>query len=116
MTSSGKAEHPQDALETAPDHHTVLLENERVRVLDTRLRAGEKTPIHSHEWPAALYILGWSDFVRRDADGNVVLDSRKEMATPSPGAVLWGPALAPHCVENVGDSDLHVIAVELKPQ
>jgi hypothetical protein len=26
---------------SAPDHHTILLENEHVRVLDTRLAAGQ---------------------------------------------------------------------------
>ena len=29
--------HPLDAMAAAPDHHKVLLENDKVRVLDTRL-------------------------------------------------------------------------------
>ncbi len=114
MSEDGKPRHPLDALAAAPDHHVVLLENDRVRVLDTRLPAGERTPIHSHEWPATLYILSWSDFIRRDADGKIILDSRTGMTRPEPGATLWGAPLAPHFVENIGDADLHVIAVELK--
>ena len=37
-----------DAVVAAPAHHEVLLENERVRVLDTRLGLGETTPGHIH--------------------------------------------------------------------
>ena len=65
-----------DAMIAAPDHHEVLLEDDRVRVLDTRLGPGERTPVHTHASPAALYVMSWSDFLRRDADGNLIVDSR----------------------------------------
>jgi len=106
---------PMDAMSAAPDHHSVLLENDQVRILDTRLGPGEQTPIHTHQWPAALYVLGWSDFIRRDASGTVLADSRTMASAPKPGEALWLPPLTPHQVENVGDADLHIIAVELKP-
>jgi quercetin dioxygenase-like cupin family protein len=63
-----------DALVAAPDHHTLLHENDRVRVLDTCIRPGDQTPVHTHRWPAALYILSWSQFVRYDDKGTVLLD------------------------------------------
>ncbi len=107
------ASHPLDAMSAAPDHHGVLFENERVRVLDTKLPAGERTPVHAHEWPAALYVLSWSDFVRRDAEGAILVDSR-EREQPVPGASLWIDPLPPHSVENVGAANLHIIAVEVK--
>lgn len=103
-----------DAMITAPDHHEVLLENDRVRVLDTRLRSGERTPVHTHRWPATLYVMSWSDFLRRDADGNVLVDSRSWDHQPAPGEALWLPPLAPHSVENIGKSELRLVAVELK--
>jgi quercetin dioxygenase-like cupin family protein len=106
--------HPLDAMTAAPDHHTIILENERVRVLDTWLGPGRRTPIHAHQWPSTLYVLSWSDFVRRDAEGNVLVDSRSWDSRPEPGAALWSAPLMPHWVENVGDRDLHVLAVELK--
>lgn len=112
--ASGQLPGALDAMVAAPDHHDVLLENERVRVLDTRLGPGERTPVHTHCWPAVLYVLGWSDFVRHDPDGNVILDSRAKGLQPAIGSVLWSAPLQPHFVENVGDSDLHIIAVELK--
>ena len=103
-----------DAMTAAPDHHDVLLENERVRVLDTRLGPGESTPVHTHCWPAVLYVLGWSDFIRHDADGNVILDSRAKAMKPAIGSALWSGPLQPHFVTNVGDGELHIIAFELK--
>ena len=34
---------------------------------------------------------------------------------PAQGGALWSAALPPHYVQNVGDRDLHIIAVEMKP-
>jgi hypothetical protein len=103
-----------DALAAAPDQHTVLLENDAVRVLDTRLRAGDRTPVHTHQWPSVLYVLSWSDFVRCDATGDVLIDSRTFSVKPVDGATLWSDALPPHSAQNVGSRELRVIAVELK--
>jgi hypothetical protein len=102
-----------DALVAAPRHHVLLFENEAVRVLDTCVPAGEVVPLHTHRWPAALYLLSWSDFVRRDADGTVLLDSR-EMKRPAEGAAFWSPATPPHTLENLGAAELRLICVELK--
>ena len=107
------ASHPLDAMTAAPNHHHILFENDSVRVLDTKLPAGERTPVHAHEWPAALYVLSWSDFVRRDVEGTVLVDSR-ERPRPEAGTGLWIDPLPPHSVENVGTADLHIIAVEVK--
>ena len=107
------ATHPLDATAAAPDHHSILFENDHVRILDTKVRAGERTPIHAHEWPAALYVLSWSDFIRRDQAGTILVDSR-DRPKPRTPAGLWINPLPPHSVENIGSSDLHIIAVEVK--
>ena len=106
--------HSLDAMSAAPDHHEVLVENDRVRVLDTRLGPGERTPVHVHQWPAVLYIMSWSDFVRYDPEGNVLVDSRNMASSPGAGTALWSAPLVPHYVHNIGRQLLHVIAVELK--
>jgi quercetin dioxygenase-like cupin family protein len=103
-----------DAMVAAPDHHEILLENDRVRVLDTRLAPGERTPVHTHASSAALYVMSWSDFLRRDADGDIIVDSRTWERQPVVGEALWLPPLSPHSVENVGTAELRLIAVELK--
>jgi quercetin dioxygenase-like cupin family protein len=103
-----------DAMVAAPAHHVVLLENDEVRVLDTRLEPGQRTPVHTHRWPSVLYVIGWSDFVRRAPDGTVLVDSRDSKEKPGPGTTIWSAPLPPHSAENVGDGVLRVIAVELK--
>jgi mannose-6-phosphate isomerase-like protein (cupin superfamily) len=108
------ATHALDAMAKAPDHHSILLDNARVRILDTRVEPGQRTPVHAHEWPAALYVLSWSDFVRYDPDGKVLLDSRTFPSPPEVGSALWGGPIGPHFVENVGNKPLHILAVELK--
>ena len=108
--------HVLDAMVAASQHHALLLENGSVRVLDTRVGPGERTAVHAHEWPAALYVLSWSDFVRYDPEGNVLLDSRTMATRPAAGSALWGPPIGPHYVVNVGHADLHVLAVEIKGQ
>ena len=102
-----------DALIAAPRHHVLLFENDAVRVLDTTVSPGQIVPLHTHRWPAALYLLSWSDFVRRDAEGVVLMDSRT-MSKPAVGAAMWSPAIPPHTLENVGDAELRVIGLELK--
>jgi hypothetical protein len=102
-----------DALQAAPRYHTLLFENELVRVLNTSVPPQETVPLHTHRWPAALYILSWSHVVRRDAEGSLMSDSRL-VGRPSDGIALWSGPLPPHTLENVGDSELRVISVELK--
>jgi len=116
MSSSDSDPWPEhlDALVAAPEHHTLLFENDVVRMLDTHIKAGDRTPVHTHRWPAALYILSWSSFVRWDARGEIVLDSRIVPSLANAPQALWSQALVPHSLENVGASDLHVISVEIK--
>jgi hypothetical protein len=102
-----------DALTAAPEHHTLLFENEHVRTLETRIRPGDLVPLHTHRWPSVLHVLAWSDCVRRDAEGRVVMDSRLSGAG-APPAVLWSPALPPHSLENVGSMEMRIVSVELK--
>lgn len=105
--------HPLDAMTAAPHHHVVLLENEHVRVLDTRLGPGQRTPVHTHQWPATLYVLSWSEFVRYDPEGHILLGSRN-ISRPAIGSAIWASPLPPHYVQNIGDAQLHIIAIELK--
>ncbi|HEU5458796.1 MAG TPA: hypothetical protein VFU68_09280 [Terracidiphilus sp.] len=102
-----------DALIAAPNHHTLMYENDAVRVLDTRIPAGDTVPVHTHCWPSVLYVIEWSDFVRRDADGRVMVDSRKGKPIPNESA-LWTEPMPPHTLENVGTNELRVLSVELK--
>jgi hypothetical protein len=103
-----------DAVAAAPRHHRVMLENESVRVLETIIEPGEIVPLHTHRWPATMYLVSWSDFVRRDELGNVTLDTRELESHPLVGEASWLPPLGPHTLENVGEGTIHAITVEVK--
>lgn len=104
-----------DAAIAAPDHHKVIFENERVRVLELKVEPGETVPIHTHRWATVNYVLSHSDFLSRDADGQVKLDSRADVSGVKEGAVFYLPPNPPlHSVENIGADDLRGITVELK--
>jgi quercetin dioxygenase-like cupin family protein len=102
-----------DALTAAPRHHKLVLDNERVRVLDTRIPPGEVVPVHTHRWPGVYYTIAGGDFVRYDAEGKVLFDSRTDLNTVRPAAQFI-ESLPPHSVENVGNSEIHLISVEMK--
>lgn len=103
-----------DALMAAPDNHTVLLENECVRVVHTRILPGQTVPVHTHRWPSVLFILTWSDLVRRDHLGNVIPDTRQALQVPKLNTPAWQEPLPPHSAENIGDAEINTVQVEIK--
>ncbi len=96
----------QDPVKVAPNNNKVLLENDQVRVLDVRIKPGEKEPMHSH--PASVgYFL--SDFKVK----YTYPDGKTEVREGTAGQARWREALT-HAVENVGTTELHVVTIELK--
>lgn len=104
-----------DALIAAPDHHTLLFENDRVRLIQTRILPGQIVPLHTHRWPAVLLMSSWSHFIRRDASGNVVLDTRQSSEIPELNSPISLDPLPPHTVENVGEQEIDNLQLEIKP-
>ncbi len=45
-----------DAVVAAPDHHKVLFENERLRVLEVTLEPNDEEPVHHHRWPSVFVL------------------------------------------------------------
>jgi hypothetical protein len=103
-----------DALQAAPQQHRLMLENEHVRVLDTCVRPGETVPLHTHHWPAVLHLTSWSDFIRRDEKGQVLVDTRGKPPPASVPLTIWSPPLPLHTLENVGTTELRAWSVEIK--
>ncbi len=96
----------QDPVPTYPDNYKVLAENDRVRVLDFKLRKGAKENFHSH--PAAVtYVLAPFKIRFTFPDGTTRIREAKA------GDVFFGEALV-HASENIGDTDAHGILVEMK--
>ena len=95
----------RDPAATNPDLYRVIMENARVRVLEYRDRPGQRTIPHGH--PDSVMVT-LSAFRRRLIDGERSADV--ELAE---GMVRWLPAQE-HAGENIGDTETHVIFVELK--
>ena len=102
-----------DALIAAPEFHTLVFENDHVRVVHTHIPAGKTVPVHTHRWPCVLTITSWSDLVRRDEHGNLLKDTRYS-PPPALNTPTWQEALPPHSVENVGRNTIDTIQVEIK--
>lgn len=104
-----------DGAIAAPEHHKVVFENERVRIMDFRVKPGEFVPTHTHRWATINYVLKLSDFLSYDEDGNLKLDSRTGEFSGKEGEVFCLPAFPPlHSVKNIGESEMHGISIELK--
>lgn len=96
----------QDPVKSDGDKYKVVLENERVRVLEYRDKPGDKTTMHAHP---DFVVTARSAFKRK-----LTLPNGKTMVREfKPGEVMWSDAQS-HIGENVGDTDTHVLIVELK--
>jgi hypothetical protein len=105
----------KDAVVAAPRNHKILVENENVRVLDVTVAPGEIEAVHSHRWPSVLYFMAAGDFIDRDADGKIILDTRTLKTPLTFPLTMWKEPEAPHSVENLSKTvTLHLVRVELK--
>ena len=85
---------------------SVRFENDRVRVLELRLKPGEREGMHTH--PAyILYALTDYRVRNTDADGTVRSFDRKR------GDLFWGEPVT-HRGENVGETEVHALIFEVK--
>jgi len=97
----------QDVLKVAANAYTLLLENEKVRVLDIRLKPGEKAPMHNHPSSHVVYVVNNAKFKLTFPDGKT-----NEFDLKS-GEALWIEA-GSHATENIGTTDGHNLVVEIK--
>jgi len=96
----------QDPVKVAPKNVKVVLENDRVRVIEVRIKPGEKIPMHSH--PAHVTI-ALSNFKGKwvSGEGEPTVNQFKV------DTVAWSEPIT-HSSENLGSTEIHAIAIELK--
>lgn len=105
----------QDAVISAKKNHKVLLENDSVRVLEVTILPSEIEAVHHHQWPSVLYIMEAGDFIDRDGEGNVILDTRKLSSPLKFPLTMWKSPEAPHSVENLSKTKaIRLVRVEIK--
>jgi quercetin dioxygenase-like cupin family protein len=96
----------QDPVTISPKMYTVVLENDHVRVLEFRARAGEKEPMHSH--PAMVVYSFTSNKLRLQTS-----DGKSEEREAKAGTSSWSDAVT-HAYENLGPAEAHVLLIEMK--
>jgi quercetin dioxygenase-like cupin family protein len=85
----------------------VLFENDCVRVQYHDVAVGGKVPMHSH--PA--YIV----YTLKPFKARITLpDGTQRISEHQAGEAYWNPPIT-HAVENLGNTDIHNLIVELKP-
>jgi quercetin dioxygenase-like cupin family protein len=96
----------QDMAATAGDQAKVVLENEKVRVIQLEIAPGAKTGMHSHGDNVVVFLTG-GDAVQALPDGTT--SERHSEA----GEVFWsGPVT--HDTTNRGQAATKVLVIELK--
>jgi mannose-6-phosphate isomerase-like protein (cupin superfamily) len=96
-----------DGATVAPNNHKIIFENEHVRVLETTIAAGEKTPLHTHLRPTLNH------FIRRDENAEIMRDTRADPDAVQP-KVHFVESRPKHTIENTDTKDLVVLGIELK--
>jgi len=107
MLCAARTVHAQDPVKVSPDHFTVLLENDKVRVLDFHTKAGVKIPQHSHPAYISYSISGAGKTKFTSKDGKVTEPTAKT------GQATWHEPET-HASEYEGTGTAHVLLVELK--
>lgn len=102
-----------DALAAAPASHRVLLENDRVRVLEVVIEPGAREPEHTHR-ASSVMIVDEPAAIRYYAGGALRFEPQAHQGHPANGRVSWLEPEGPHSVQNVDQRRYHAIRVELK--
>ena len=97
----------QDAAKVDAAHYTVISDNARVRILKAHYGPHEKSVMHSHPDAVAVFLT--------DANARFTYpDGKTEDFTVKAGDARYTPHTV-HMPENLGDKDMEVIVIELKP-
>ena len=103
---AGEGSSTQDPVILSPQYYIVKAEDERVRVLEYRLKPGQKEAMHSH--PAyVIYFFGPANLRATLEDGKTT-----DLSVTEGEVVVRDPLT--HAVENIGTTELHAVLVELK--
>ena len=96
----------KDPTKLSPQYYKVPVDNEYVRVLEYRLKPGQKEPMHLHPCGVVYYLTG--------AKWKVVsADGKTTESETTAEEVIWRDPTT-HAVENVGKTEARAIALELK--
>lgn len=99
-------EHQNDAVNIAPHLHEVIFEDDKMRVLKVTVKPGDTAEMHWH--PQNINYLLKPGLLRFTKEDGSVVDVEL-----SEGQVTSSPESS-HAVENIGDTTVETVQVELK--
>ena len=96
----------KEPVKLSPQYYNVAVDNQYVRVLEYRLKPGQKEALHSHPCGVVYYLSG-AKWRAVDADGKTT------KSETTAGEILWRDPTS-HAVENIGKTEARALAIELK--
>jgi quercetin dioxygenase-like cupin family protein len=102
-----------DAVLAAPASHRVLVENDRVRVLEVVIAPRTREPEHTHQ-AASVMIVDEPARIRYYVGDALRFESPGHAESAPRVQAQWMEPEGPHSVENVDERRYHAIRVELK--
>ena len=106
LAGTQSADQALDPVKVAPDTHKIAFENAFVRILEVHVPAGKIEPRHRHPHGLSVYFTDW--------DAKVTVDGKPPQVNQRKKSTFaWSDAVV-HTVENVGNSEGHILRIELK--
>ncbi len=102
-----QSDHPDDAVNVAPHLHIVIYEDAKVRVLKVIVNPGDHADMHWHPHNINYVTKGGTLRFTRQDGSSVDVELIEGQVTSSEDEVF-------HAVDNIGDSVVETIQVELK--
>ena len=96
-----------DGLKASPANFKLLLENEKVRVLEYSLKPGEKDTPHTHPAKSSYVVSGGKIKVYLENGEALIFDEKA-------GTADWGNYVGKHWVENIGNTTVKIVLTEIK--
>jgi hypothetical protein len=98
-----------DPVKVSPQYYKVLIDNDRVRVLEYRLKPGEKEGMHSHPPNGIVYSMATTKTRTTLPDGKITEGGS------TAGTATWRAGVTTHGLENIGTTEMHNLAIDVKP-
>lgn len=97
----------QDLATTAGKHARVVLDNDKVRVIELTMPPGSSTGMHSHDDSVVVFLTG-------GMAAQTLADGTTRQLEQKPGSVLWSDPVT-HDTRNRGKATVRTLVIELKP-
>lgn len=102
-----------DVVSAAPNFHRVLLENDKVRVVEVIIKPLTKEPVHTHEWPSVMVVRSSAKIRYFNKDNKSTQYPKRNISPEQPFIEYLEPE-EPHAVENIDTEVYQALRIEIK--